>query len=94
MHQIGLHSHLGLPMQIHPAIKSRNVNYMNRPLKSPLPNSSNSSYIPRKQQRLLNIEKVEPDEEISKYENNVSDEYEGNFEMENFIKYYEEFEEN
>lgn len=53
-----------VPMEVNPSIKSLNINYMNRPEKSPLPSSGNSSNIPRKQQRLYNMEVFETNGEV------------------------------
>lgn len=63
-----------VPMEVDPSIRSRQINYMNRPEKSPLPYSSNnSSNIPRKQQRIFNTETVDNQDQYPLYENNQQD---------------------
>lgn len=59
-----------IPMEVDPSIRTRQVNYMNRPEKSPPNSGTYSSNIPRKQQRLFNVETVEA------YEQPPSQEYE------------------
>lgn len=79
-----------IPMEVDPSVKSRHINYMNRPEKSPLPNPANSSNIPRKQQRLFNTEVFEseqfPDQNLD-YE--VYDEDEDNSDLANDDEEYD-----
>lgn len=59
-----------VPMDVDPSIRSRQINYMNRPNKSPLPSTSNySSNIPRKQQRIFNTETIETSKQSPGYTN-------------------------
>lgn len=81
-----------IPMEVDPSIKSRHVNYMNRPEKSPLPSSANSSNIPRKQQRLFNTETMENCEEYTTQDERDAEfeEDEENLDMEDYDGEYEE----
>lgn len=65
------------PMEVDPSMNSRAVNYMNHPgqqivQKRP---TSNQAYVPRKQQRIFNLEQDSPvKEETENYEENITQE--------------------